>query len=245
MFRTLTAIRGRGSGALVKQLFPITRNHRRETFLRSFSSIPPISNPPRPPLEKFPPSETSVIKELISTHIWRTEMKPRVLLSMALMLSAKGVNVSVPFLFKNIVDNVNFELLKGTSAVPSTEVDPHAPIDTLTSLTTSLSTMTMPTLTPTTAATLAVIGYGVSRASASFLNESRNMVFAHVAQSAIRRVGSSTFEHLHLLDLNFHLKKNSGTVTRILERGNRSISFVLNAMVFNVLPTAVEVGVVR
>jgi len=45
--------------------------------------------------------------------------------------------------------------------------------------------------------------------------------------------------------VNFHLKKNSGTVTRILERGNRSISFVLNAMVFNVLPTAVEVGVVR
>ena len=168
-------------------------------------------------------SATKVIRDLVSTHIWRSEMKPRVFASLGLMLSAKAVNVSVPFLFKSIVDNLN----ENMSMIPP-----------------STSASVTDALAVTDAAVLAVLGYGGARATASLLNESRNAVFAHVAQSAIRNVGRSTFSHLHALDLSFHLNKNTGTVTRILDRGNRSISFVLNAMVFNVMPTAIEVGVV-
>ena len=58
------------------------------------------------------------------------------------------------------------------------------------------------------------------------------------------RVGRNVFDHVHNLDMNFHLARNTGTLSRILDRGNRSISFVLNAMVFNVVPTTIEVGVV-
>ena len=58
------------------------------------------------------------------------------------------------------------------------------------------------------------------------------------------RVGRGVFDHVHKLDMNFHLARNTGTLSRILDRGNRSISFVLNAMVFNVVPTTLEVGVV-
>jgi ATP-binding cassette subfamily B (MDR/TAP) protein 7 len=89
-----------------------------------------------------------------------------------------------------------------------------------------------------------LLGYGMSRAAASGFNEYRNAVFAHVAQDAIRKVGRSVFDHVHQLDLQFHLTKNTGQVSRVLDRGNRSISFVLNAMVFHGIPTFVEVGLV-
>ena len=163
-------------------------------------------------------------------------MKPRVIASLGLMFGAKAVNVSVPFLFKNLVDNLNDSLTSAVVAVDPAAVSTMS--DTISALPPSIA------VDASEAAALAVIGYGGARATASLLNESRNAVFAHVSQSAIRNVGSSTFKHLHNLDLSFHLNKNTGTVTRILDRGNRSISFVLNAMVFNVMPTAIEVGVV-
>ena len=62
--------------------------------------------------------------------------------------------------------------------------------------------------------------------------------------STFYSVGRGVFDHVHNLDLSFHLARNTGTLSRILDRGNRSISFVMNAMVFNVVPTTLEVGVV-
>lgn len=69
-------------------------------------------------------------------------------------------------------------------------------------------------------------------------------MFSHVAQSAIRSVGRSTFDHVHSLDLQYHLNRNTGALSRVLERGSISISFALNAMVFNTVPTLLEVTVV-
>ena len=89
-----------------------------------------------------------------------------------------------------------------------------------------------------------LMGYGMSRGSASGFQELRNAVFANVTQEAIRNVGRSVFEHVHSLDMQFHLTSKTGNLSRILDRGNRSISFVLNAMVFHVAPTTVEVGLV-
>jgi ABC-type transport system involved in Fe-S cluster assembly fused permease/ATPase subunit len=90
-----------------------------------------------------------------------------------------------------------------------------------------------------------VIAYGLARVTAIGLQEYRNAIFSHVAQSAIRRVGRTTFDHIHSsLDLTFHLHKNSGVVNRILDRGNRSISIVLNDMIFHILPTFMEISIV-
>jgi hypothetical protein len=89
-----------------------------------------------------------------------------------------------------------------------------------------------------------VLGYGLARITTSGMNEYRNAVFAHVAQDAIRKVGREVFDHVHKLDMQFHLSRNTGQLSRILDRGNRSISFILNAMVFNIFPTILEVGVV-
>lgn len=86
--------------------------------------------------------------------------------------------------------------------------------------------------------------YGVSRAAATGLQEFRNVVFAQVAQDAIRSVGRQVFDHLLRLDLQFHLGRNTGQLARTIDRGQRSISFVLNAMVFHIGPTVLEVSLV-
>ena len=65
-----------------------------------------------------------------------------------------------------------------------------------------------------------------------------------MAQSAICSFGRSTFDHVHALDPRYHLDCNTGVLGCVLERGSRSISFALNTMVFNTLPTLVEVLVV-
>jgi ABC-type transport system involved in Fe-S cluster assembly fused permease/ATPase subunit len=85
----------------------------------------------------------------------------------------------------------------------------------------------------------------------------RNAIFAKVAQQAIRvgvylvfvlmelqKVATDTFLHLHNLDLKFHLGRQTGGLSRTIERGSRGISFILNSMVFNVVPTALEIALV-
>jgi ABC-type multidrug transport system fused ATPase/permease subunit len=140
------------------------------------------------------------------------------------MLAGKAVTIQVPYIFKSLVDSL-------PTAVDAVN-----------------ATTALDVTTATTAAGIPIIvllmGYGMSRAAASGFQEWRNAVFSHVAQEAIRNVGRSVFDHVHSLDMQFHLNKNTGKVSRILDRGNRSISFVLNAMVFNVIPTTVEVGLV-
>jgi ABC-type transport system involved in Fe-S cluster assembly fused permease/ATPase subunit len=76
------------------------------------------------------------------------------------------------------------------------------------------------------------------------MQELRNAVFAVVAQRAIRGVTRDVFKHLLNLDLRYHLNKQTGSVSRVIDRGSRSINFVLSALVFNVLPTALEIGLV-
>lgn len=76
------------------------------------------------------------------------------------------------------------------------------------------------------------------------MQELRNAVFATVAQRAIRRVARRVFEHVHNLDLRFHLGRQTGALSRVMDRGSRSINFVLNSMVFNVVPTALEISLV-
>lgn len=89
-----------------------------------------------------------------------------------------------------------------------------------------------------------LIGYGVARSTSAGFQELRNAIFATVAQGAIRSVARNVFEHLHNLDLTFHLNRQTGALSRIIDRGGRSIDFVLRAMVFNVVPTLFEIGLV-
>ncbi|GKT56102.1 iron-sulfur clusters transporter ATM1 [Colletotrichum tofieldiae] len=98
-----------------------------------------------------------------------------------------------------------------------------------------------------TAATIAgsmIVAYGATRIGATVFQELRNAVFASVAQKAIRRVACNVFDHLLRLDLSFHLSKQTGGLTRAIDRGTKGISFLLTSMVFHILPTALEISMV-
>ena len=89
-----------------------------------------------------------------------------------------------------------------------------------------------------------VIGYGVLRLLSTVFGELRDAVFAKATQRAIRRVALQVFGHLHSLSLRFHLDRQTGGVSRDIERGTRGIGFLLNFMLFNILPTLLEIALV-
>ncbi|KKN91372.1 hypothetical protein LCGC14_0219180 [marine sediment metagenome] len=86
--------------------------------------------------------------------------------------------------------------------------------------------------------------YGIFRFSSVFFGELRDAVFARVAERAMRRISLRVFEHLHRLDLGFHLSRRTGGLARDIERGTTGISFLLRFMVFNILPTLIEIGLI-
>jgi ATP-binding cassette subfamily B protein len=91
---------------------------------------------------------------------------------------------------------------------------------------------------------LLLAGYGALRLGSTLFGELRDAIFAKVTQRAIRRVAINVFDHLHALSLRFHLQRQTGGVSRDIERGSRGISFLLNFMLFNILPTLLEIGLV-
>ncbi len=91
---------------------------------------------------------------------------------------------------------------------------------------------------------LLLIAYGALRLCSTLFGELRDAVFAKVTQRAIRRVAIQVFSHLHALSLRFHLQRQTGGVSRDIERGTRGISFLLNFMLFNILPTLLEISLV-
>lgn len=98
--------------------------------------------------------------------------------------------------------------------------------------------------TAMTVAGTMIFAYGATRIGATVFQELRNAVFASVAQKAIRKVARDVFDHLLRLDLNFHLTKQTGGLTRAIDRGTKGISFLLTSMVFHVIPTALEITMV-
>jgi ABC-type transport system involved in Fe-S cluster assembly fused permease/ATPase subunit len=91
---------------------------------------------------------------------------------------------------------------------------------------------------------LLIVAYGVARALALAFGELRDAVFARVAQRAIRQVALKTFRHLHALSLRFHLERQTGGLSRAIERGTTGIEFLLTFSLFNIVPTIVEMALV-
>lgn len=89
-----------------------------------------------------------------------------------------------------------------------------------------------------------IVAYGAARILSTLFQELRNAVFASVAQKAIRGVARNVYEHLLRLDLNFHLSRQTGGLTRAIDRGTKGISFLLTSMVFHIIPTALEISLV-
>ena len=89
-----------------------------------------------------------------------------------------------------------------------------------------------------------LIGYGLLRVGQQGFAELRDFVFARVGQRAIRHIALIVFRHLHSLALHFHLDRQTGGLSRAIERGIKGIDFLLRFMLFNILPTLVEITLV-
>ena len=89
-----------------------------------------------------------------------------------------------------------------------------------------------------------VAAYGMTRLAIVVFAEIRDTLFGRVTERAIRRIGLKVFRHLHALDLDFHLNRQTGGLSRDIERGTSGISFLMRFMVFNIVPTLLEITMV-
>lgn len=126
-------------------------------------------------------------------------------------MGAKIASVTLPFVLKHIVDNLNLD--------------------------TALETMMAVIIS-------LIIAYGTLRLANVLFGEIRDMLFGRVTERAMRRIGLKVFNHLHKLDLDFHLSRQTGGLSRDIERGTSGISFLMRFMVFNIGPTLLEIGMV-
>ncbi|XP_008793410.1 ABC transporter B family member 25, mitochondrial [Phoenix dactylifera] len=168
------------------------------------------------------------ILRTLAKYLWlkdNIEFRFRVLMALGLLVGAKVINVQVPFFFKLAVDWL--------SAITGSD-------NAMASFSDTNSTLLALFVSP--AAVL--IGYGIARTGASACNELRNAIFSKVALRAIRTVSRKVFSHLHDLDLRYHLSRQTGALNRIIDRGSRAINFILSSMVFNVVPTILEIAMV-
>ena len=89
-----------------------------------------------------------------------------------------------------------------------------------------------------------VLAYGLARFANVLFGELRDTVFGHVTERAMRKIGIKVFRHLHNLDLDFHLNRRTGGLSRDIERGTTGISFLMRFFVFNIVPTFIEIFMV-
>lgn len=142
------------------------------------------------------------------------EYRWRTLLAFASLAAAKLATISLPFLLKYIVDDLDGQNANGT-ALPLVAV----PV-------------------------LLILVYGLARFMNVMFNEMRDTMFGRVTERTIRRISLQTFQHLHGLDLDFHLNRRTGGLSRDIERGTSGIAFLMRFLIFNILPTLFELIVV-
>ncbi|MBT0569759.1 ABC transporter ATP-binding protein/permease [Curvibacter sp. CHRR-16] len=147
-------------------------------------------------------------------YLW--QYKWRVLIALACMLGAKLANVGVPMLLKHMIDALNPNLSTPAGAAQALLVVPVA----------------------------LLVGYGALRLGSSVLNELRELVFAKATEGASRAITLQVFEHLHALSLRFHLERQTGGMTRDIERGTRAVNSLISYSLYSIGPTLIEVVLV-
>jgi ATP-binding cassette subfamily B protein len=156
-------------------------------------------------------------------HDWQTiktllpylwAWKGRVVFALCCLLLAKLTNVAVPMVFKDIIDTFT---LPGANKLEQAVL--LVPLGLLAT-------------------------YGALRFSTVLFTELREIFFARVTQRAVRTITLQVFEHLHSLSLRFHLDRQTGGLTRDIERGTRSIGSLISYTLYSILPTLVEIALV-
>ncbi|WP_428667761.1 ABCB family ABC transporter ATP-binding protein/permease [Reyranella sp.] len=89
-----------------------------------------------------------------------------------------------------------------------------------------------------------IVAYGFARVLAQAFGEVRDAIFSPVAQRAIRNLALEVFDHLHALSLRFHLERQTGGLSRVIERGTQGMDFLIRFTTFNIIPTLIEIALV-
>jgi ABC-type bacteriocin/lantibiotic exporter with double-glycine peptidase domain len=89
-----------------------------------------------------------------------------------------------------------------------------------------------------------VLAYGFARFANVLFGELRDTIFGRVTERAMRKIGLEIFRHLHNLDLEYHLNRRTGGLSRDIERGTTGISFLMRFFIFNIVPTFIEIFMV-
>jgi ABC-type transport system involved in Fe-S cluster assembly fused permease/ATPase subunit len=182
-------------------------------------------------LRAMKPTETTVSSKRSAKQAWRTiltlmpylwpksqtELRVRVIAAVIFLVASKVCNVYIPILYKHAVDSLGGGISgQITSAATAAAGVPIA----------------------------IILAYGLARIMALGFGELRDAIFAKVSARAIRQVALQTFEHLHKLSLRFHLDRRTGGMIRSIERGTAGIEFLLSFMLFNIIPTLIEIVMV-
>jgi len=156
----------------------------------------------------------AVLKQLIP---YLMAYRLRIALALGFMVAAKLSTIVMPFLLKKIVDDL------GQTGAASEESNQIAWLFTPVAL---------------------VIAYGFFRLTNVLFGELRDTLFGRVTENAIRQISLSVFKHLHSLDVDFHLNRRTGGLARDIERGTHGINFLMRFMIFNIIPTLIEISLV-
>jgi ATP-binding cassette subfamily B protein len=159
-----------------------------------------------PPGQALPEAHVWITLRTLFPYLWQYRL--RVVAALSCLIGAKIANVSVPLVFKQMIDGLS--VTEQALAMPA----------------------------------LLLALYGGLRFSTALFTELREMLFARVTQRAVRQVALEVFNHLHALSLRFHLERQTGGVSRDIERGTRSISSLISYTLYSILPTLVEMGLV-
>ena len=140
------------------------------------------------------------------------EYKERVFFAALCLVGAKVASVCIPFLLKYLVDGLS---ATGDEALSADNIWMWFPLGLL-------------------------IAYGSARLLNVLLGEIRDVLFGRVTERAMRRMALKVFRHLHHLSLDFHLVRQTGALQRDIERGTNGLSFLMRFVIFNILPTILE-----
>ncbi|WP_353193263.1 ABC transporter ATP-binding protein/permease [Pandoraea pnomenusa] len=175
---------------------------------------PAASSAPRAPR-----GDWQVIKSLFP---YLLEFRGRVTLALSCLILAKVANLGVPIIMKHIVDALGPVATLSATARASND----------------------PSLIVVGGLGMLVVAYGIVRLSTSLFTELREIFFSKVTESAVRQIALKVFRHLHALSLRFHLERQTGGMSRDIERGTRGIQSMISYSLYSILPTLIEVALV-
>ncbi len=150
----------------------------------------------------------------VAPYLWPADkpwVKYRVVLSMLALIIGKVISVMTPFFYKGAVD----------AMAPDAGAN-----DTIFMLTAGAVGLT--------------VAYGVARLLSVGFNQLRDVIFAKVAQRALRQLALETFRHIHRMSLRYHIERKTGGLSRIIERGVKGVEFLLRFMLFSIGPLVLE-----